>query len=409
MASETGFTRRTLLLGATAGAATVGMRRQTRTSARVAVVGAGAFGGWTALHLLRAGAQVTLVDTWGPGNSRASSGGETRVIRHGYGADRIYVEMVARSLALWRENEAKWGQKILHPVGVLWMVGEDDSYARASMPLLKDVGARFDELARADVARRFPQINLEGVQWAMHEHDAGYLLARRGCELVLEGFLAEGGTFRQAAVRAPVSETDASLGGLSLSDGSSIEADQYVFACGPWLGKVLPEAIGSRVHPTRQEVYYFGPPSGEDRYDDARFPCWMSPSVGVGHEDVYYGIPGNQYRGFKIANDARGPDIDPTTTDRTPTPSGIAAAREYVGYRFPGLKNAPLVEARVCQYEESPDGHFIVDRHPKLDNVWIAGGGSGHGYKHGAAVGERVSRLVLGQAKVEPFFSLQRF
>ena len=84
-------------------------------------------------------------------------------------------------------------------------------------------------------------------------------------------------------------------------------------------------------------------------------------------------------------------------------------ARAYVGYRFPGLENAPLVEARVCQYEESSDGHFILDRHPKLDNVWIAGGGSGHGYKHGPAVGERVAGLVLGKAQIDPVFSLRRF
>src|SRR3954471_17951837 len=87
----------------------------------VAVIGAGAFGGWTALHLLRRGARVTLLDAWGPGNARASSGGETRVIRATYGPDRIYVQMVARSLQLWRENETRWRKPLYHRTGVLWM------------------------------------------------------------------------------------------------------------------------------------------------------------------------------------------------------------------------------------------------------------------------------------------------
>jgi sarcosine oxidase len=409
MPREAQFSRRTLLLGGTVMAAsTLGSKQATRAAMRIAVVGAGAFGGWTALHLLRSGAKVTLVDAWGPGNSRASSGGETRVIRHGYGRNRVYVESVLRALELWRENQAKWGLQLLHPVGVLWMAGEDDAFERASVPLMEEVGARFDELTTKELSRRFPQLNVEGVRWAMLEHDAGYLLARRGCAAVLDAFVAEGGTFRQAAVK-PASEGEGTLRALSLTDGSAVEADQYVFACGPWLGRLFPEALGELIHPTRQEVYYFGPPPGEGRYDEDRFPCWMSPAPSVPDGPVYYGIPGNQYRGFKIANDARGPAFDPTTGDRTPTPAGIEAARAYVGYRFPGLGNAPLVEARVCQYEQITDGNFILDRHPKLDNVWIAGGGSGHGYKHGPAVGERVTALVLGKAKVDPFFSFSRF
>jgi glycine/D-amino acid oxidase-like deaminating enzyme len=102
----------------------------------VLVVGAGAFGGWTAGSLLRLGARVTLVDAWGPGNSRASSGGETRVIRATYGPDRPYVTMVARAFQLWREHEQRWQRRLLYPVGVLWMVGGDDAYERASLPLM---------------------------------------------------------------------------------------------------------------------------------------------------------------------------------------------------------------------------------------------------------------------------------
>src|SRR5437660_2517485 len=94
----------------------------------VAVIGAGAFGGWTALHLLRSGARVTLVDAWGPGNSRASSGGETRIIRAIYGPNRQYVQMAVRALELWKENEKRWNRQLFHRTGVLWMAATEDSY-----------------------------------------------------------------------------------------------------------------------------------------------------------------------------------------------------------------------------------------------------------------------------------------
>ena len=374
-----------------------------RQGPQVVVVGAGAFGGWTALHLLRSGAKVTLLDTWGPGNSRASSGGETRVIRGTYGPDRIYVEMVARSLALWRENEKLWNRPLYRPNGMLWMVGDDDAYEKASLPLLRDVGLRFEELDVAEARRRFPQINFEGVRWALHEEDAGYLLARRACAAVLEGFLAEGGEYRQSAAK-PKPDDNRKLAGVVLADGSSVSGDQYVFACGPWLGTLFPDVLGDHIRPTRQEVFYFGTPPGDHRYSAANLPVWIDNG-----ERIFYGIPGSEWRGFKIADDSRGKPFDPTTGERTYSPAALAAAREYVEFRFPGLKGAPLLEARVCQYENSPDSHFILDRHPHLNNVWLVGGGSGHGFKHGPAVGEHVAELVLEKRPPDPFFSLSRF
>lgn len=374
-----------------------------RQGPRVVVVGAGAFGGWTALHLQRRGANVILIDTWGPGNSRASSGGESRVIRGTYGPDRIYVEMVARSLELWKENEKLWNRPLYRPNGALWLVGEDDGYEKASLPLLRDVGHRYEELSAAEAARRFPQINFEGVHWAIYEEDAGYLLARRACVAVFEGFLAEGGEYRQSDAK-PQGTEGGKLNGVVLSDGSSLSADQYVFACGPWLGKLFPDVLGDRIEPTRQDVFYFGTPPGDNRYSADSLPVWIDNG-----ERLFYGIPGSEWRGFKIADDTRGQPFDPTTGERTYSPESLAAARDYVEFRFPGLKGAPLLEARVCQYENSPDGNFILDRHPQLENVWLVGGGSGHGFKHGPAVGERVAGMVLGETSPDPFFSLARF
>jgi glycine/D-amino acid oxidase-like deaminating enzyme len=369
----------------------------------VVVVGAGAFGGWAALYLTRGGAQVTLLDTWGPGNSRASSGGETRVIRGTYGPGRIYTEMASRALQLWKENETKWKRRVYQRTGILWMVGGDSQFEQASLPILTSVGWKFEELSYFLIAKRYPQINLDGIKWAIFEPDGGYPKARESCAAVVEGLLSEGGKFRQVAVEPPAIH-DGELSGLSLSDGTILSADYFIFACGPWLGRLFPDIIGERIKPTRQEVFFFGTPAGETRFSEGIFPVWADHQ-----ERLRYGIPGNEGRGFKVADDTRGPLFDPTAGDRMPSLEALASIREFLAFRFPALKNSPLLEARVCQYENSPDGNFIIDRHPSAQNVWLLGGGSGHGFKHGPAVGELVSQLVLANHPVPSTFSLARF
>jgi glycine/D-amino acid oxidase-like deaminating enzyme len=372
------------------------------TKPHVVVVGAGAFGGWTALFLRRQGARVTLVDAWGPGNSRASSGGETRVIRATYGPRAIYTHMAARALVLWKEHERRWQRQLLHGIGVLWLVESDEQYEKAALPILRDANIRFEELTGPEVSRRYPQINCDRVRWAIFENDGGYLAARRACAAVLDGFLAEGGEYRQLAVRPPA-PSGGQLSSVTLSDGRQLTADSFVFACGPWLGSVFPDVIGDRVRATRQEVFYFGTPPGDQRFTELALPVWADHGT-----TFMYGIPGNEWRGFKVADDTRGPVIDPTTESRVPSPEALKTARDYVAYRFPDLKGAPVLEARVCQYEQSPDEHFIIDRHPGASNAWIIGGGSGHGFKHGPALGELVARLVLSGAAPDEQFRLSR-
>ncbi len=368
----------------------------------ILVVGAGAFGGWTALHLLRSGAKVTLLDTWGPGNSRASSGGETRIIRATY-KDHIYTELAARALPLWQENEKNWGLKLFHQTGVMWLADENDALERAAVEHMRAAGLPFEELPAAQAARRYPQINFQGIRWVLREKNAGYLLARRACQAVLAGFLAEGGAYRQAAAEPGTMENGA-LGGVKLSDGSTLTADQYVFACGPWLGKLFPDVVGERIMPTRQDVFFFGTPVGDSRFTEESLGVWLDYGL-----HSWYGIADNESRGFKIANDTRGPAFDPTSGDRVPDAAALQAAREYIAFRFPALRDAPLVESRVCQYEQTADSHFVIDRHPHAQNVWLAGGGSGHGFKFGPALGEWICQMVLGRRPVEPTFSLSRF
>lgn len=375
-----------------------------RTTLRVVVAGAGAFGGWTALTLAERGATVTLIDAWGPGNVRASSGGETRVIRTTYGSRAVYTEMAMHALARWEACDARWKRGFLRKTGVLWMFGKDDGFGRASVRTLNTAGIPIHELTLAAARRRFPQINFTGTSLAFFEPQAGYLFARRACEHVVERFVAEGGNYRQASTESPVRIEGSRLKHLRLGDGSILQGDVFVFACGPWLATLFPDVVGRRVTPTRQEVYYFGTPAGDARFGDPQLPVWID--VGT---RVRYGIPANASGGFKIADDTSGPKFDPSAGQRQVARSGVRAARAFLGRRFPSLRNAPLVDSEVCQYEASPDAHFIIDRHPGASNVWIAGGGSGHGYKMGPAIGEMLTSLILGESEPNPQFGLARF
>ena len=389
--------------GETAGApAGSGSASQAGRGVRAVVVGAGAFGGWTALGLLRRGAQVTVVDAWGPGNSRASSGGETRVIRATYGPDRIYSEMVVRALEIWKAAGERWGDRLFFETGALWMSDGVDQYAKDAVPILSDLGVPFEELTGEDLARRFPQINSDGLAYALYEKSAGYLLARRGCQRVLEGFLAEGGEYRQAKAAAGAMAAG-QMQNIRLASGETIEADLFVFAGGPWLADLFPAFDPPLVSPTRQEILYFGTPPGRTDLTDAELPVWVETGA-----SLFYGVPGSNYRGFKVADDSRGAPFDPTDGDRTPSAEAIQTARNYMEHRFPAMRGAPLIEARVCQYEQSADGHLIVDTHPEAANAWIAGGGSGHGYKLGPALGEMLAGQALGEREKEPFFGLAR-
>jgi monomeric sarcosine oxidase len=375
-----------------------------KSKPHIAVVGAGAFGGWTALQLLQRGARVTLLDAWGPGNSRASSGGETRVMRGAYGPDQTYTDMVVRALQLWKKFERESKRTFLHRTGVLWMAAShDDSFERASVETLRQAGIKFRELSPQQMKKRWPQINFADVPWAIFEPECGYLDARASCQAVVDAFIAQRGKYRQLAVLRDGLES-APLRRLTLSDGSKLKADHYVFACGPWLGKLFPKTIGDLISPTKQDVFFFGAPAGDSRFDDRHLPVW-----GDHRDRFFYGIPGRDRRGFKVADDTRGPAFDPTNGERVVSPEAVQLVREYLAFRFPALKDAPLIETRVCQYEQTPDSHFIVDRHPGMENVWLLGGGSGHGFKHGPALGEMMAELILKERQPDAVWRLSKF
>jgi glycine/D-amino acid oxidase-like deaminating enzyme len=358
-----------------------------QTGPRVTVVGAGAFGGWSALHLQRMGARVTLLDAWGPGNSRASSGGETRITRAAY-PDRIYADLTVRALEIWKDHEKRWNQKVFFPCGVIRIQGKANTDAKKLLNVLRDAGVRHEQVPVKEAERKFPQFDFRGADWVLYEPNHGMLRARRGCELVLDAFRAAGGEYRQERA----------------DPAGRFDADAIVWACGPWLERLFPGVV--KVKPTRQELFFFGVPAGETMYQETRMPCWIDDSIPASH---YYGTPGNDWRGFKIGDDENGPEFDPENGERRVSEKQYTAIREYMKIRFPRMAGAPLVETRVCQYEVTPDAHLILDRHPSNAKFWLVGGGSGHGYKLGAAVGERVAQAVLGKREAPEMFRVARF
>jgi len=364
----------------------------------VAVIGAGVFGAWTAWHLGRRGKRVLLADAYGPGNARASSAGESRIIRMGYGADELYTRWSQRSLAQWKAFFASTGLQLFHETGVLWLASKEDARVRQAAETLRRCGVSLEELSRAELEIRYPQIGLDGITKGLLEPRSGVLMARRAVAAVVEDAMRGGVEYRVAQIAEP--HAAGAIGAVKTTSGERIEAGTFVFACGAWLGKIFPDVLGSRIFPSRQEVFFFGVPAGDSRFAPPALPTWLF------QEDQIYGMPDLESRGLKIAVDRHGERVDPDTQSRVAGADGAEEARRFVEQRFPALRGAPIMETRVCQYENTWNGDFLIDRHPEMENVWFVGGGSGHGFKHGPAVGDYVAERLFGRVTEEARFSL---
>jgi sarcosine oxidase len=401
--AHSGVTRRSLLIGAGGAAVSPAVAKSYKRAMKdhVAVVGAGVFGAWTARHLQQQGHRVTLIDAWGPAHSRASSGGESRLTRAAYGKDAIYTRMATDSLPQWKALSAVSGLPIFIPAGILFFFPTEEPYVRESIEAHKRFGLPTEVLNQAEMSRRFPMIDFDGITVGLHEPGFGALMARRSVLTLVDRFVSDGGTFAKGAALPPTATGDG-LHEIRLSSGERIGADRIVFAAGPWLPKLFPDVIGPRILPTRQEVFFFAAPAGDRRFSVGAMPGWADFNGG----DIFYGFPDLESRGVKFAHDAHGVEVDPDTQDRRPTKAALDEIVAFRDRRFPLLKGAPLTEARVCQYENSSNGDFLIDFHPRWSNVLLVGGGSGHGFKHGPEVGRYAAGRLTGSIKPEPRFSL---
>jgi glycine/D-amino acid oxidase-like deaminating enzyme len=304
-------------------------------------------------------------------------------------------------LAQWKEFFGFKRPGLFHETGVLWLAGQGDVRARETAATLARSGVEFEELGHEELRKRYPQIGLDGIATGLLELHSGVLMARRSLVAVVEEAVASGVEYQVAEMVKP--DQAPGTGGLAAirtRSGERIEAGQFIFACGTWLGKLFPGVLGDRIFPSRQEVFFFGVPAGDRSFGPGALPTFLFQG------DESYGMPDLESRGFKIALDRHGARVDPDTQSRIVSEEAAEEVRRYVARRFPRLRDAPIVETRVCQYENTSNGDFLIDRHPGIENVWFVGGGSGHGFKHGPAVGEYVTGRILDGLEEEARFSL---
>lgn len=388
-----------------------------RGGANIVVVGAGAFGGWTALHLRRMGARVTLVDMFGPGNSRSTSGDETRGVRTSYG-DRphgeLWMQWANRAITRWQEWDAEYARplrmRLFFTTGDLILRAEPENFTTQNKAWWRKNGIPFEELSPDEVRKRWPAINVDGITVAQYEPNAGVVRARRACEAVAEVFRHEGGRLVIGRVVPPEpGKFDGHT--VRLQDGTPLAADAFVFAVGPWLGKTF-ASMRNRMRTPLGTVVYFGPAAGDERFTAPNMPSWNFPGV-TGWPTLPVDSRGFRVRGgggggapvsqsgaqaaAQAAAQVAPPVTDPDLSVRWVDAERIARSRQFVAQRFPDLKDAPVLETRACHYESTSSRNFIVAPHPGMANIWIAGGGNAEGFKMGPVMGEYIARRVLGR------------
>ena len=371
--------------------------RQTARPSDVIVVGAGAFGAWTAYYLRQLGARVRLVDAYGPGNSRATSGDETRGVRSSYGDRGIHAELwtawANRAIDRWAAFDAEWGRAMR--VSLFFTTGDfifraaPEAFTQRTQEIWKQLRIPFELPMVEDVARDYPQFDLTKIAFAMYDPRAGVVRARRACEVIAEAFRQSGGEMLMghAALGARDGERLQSI--QTTGPTATLSAATFVLALGPWFPKAFPELMASRIRTPLGHVHYFGTPPGDDRFTFPNIPSWNFPGV-----TGWAALPPDN-RGFRVRLRGSAP-TDPDTSDRAFDRSHDTLARAFLAERFPRLAKAPLLETRACHYEMSASGNFIIDRFPGFSNVWVAGGGTAEGFKFGPIIGEYIAKRVLG-------------
>jgi len=346
----------------------------------VIVCGAGVFGAATARQLAIDGWDVTLVEPVAAGHVRAGSGDESRLIRCSHGVDAWHARSARRALELWREIDPG----LVVEAGVAWFAQRADGWEAESEATLRELGIPCE---RVDPATLFPSVRTDDLAFTLFEPEAGILRAREATQTLAVQAVAAGARVVNAAARPD--------GARVVAGDEVLEADRVVWACGAWLPALFGGLLSLRI--TQQDVLFFG--AGAE---------WATPDVPgwVDYDGSFYGLGDLDGRGVKVAPDVEGPPIDVESADRFVVPEHLALARAYLPQRFPALEHAPLVGSRVCQYEITPDTRFVIAPHPEHPSVWLMGGGSGHGFKHGPALGERMSAWLSGADAPEPRFAL---
>lgn len=384
------------------------------TAVDVVVVGLGAVGSATVYQLARRGVRVLGIDRWAPPHDHGSSHGETRITRQAVGEGDEYVPLVMRAHEIWRELEAETGESLLAAVGGLvlgrerrsvWHHGQPDFVGR-TIAIARRHGIPHEVLTPTEVEGRFAQFRLAGDEVGYWEPGAGFLRPERCVAVQLDRARAMGAAVRtgETVVRVVPSAREVRVE----TDRASYAAGGAVLAAGAWMPQLLPGPVAKLLAVHRQVLYWFAPRDAAAFAPD-RFPIfiWIH---GRDEGDHFYGFP-VVTEGVKLATEQFTQTTDPDRVQRAVAPAEAAAMHAaHVRARLPGVSDRCL-RAITCLYTTTPDGRFIVDRHPDSDRVIVVSPCSGHGFKHSAAIGEAVAeRVSVGASRLDVApFALARF
>lgn len=352
------------------------------------VVGAGVLGASAAWRLAVEGWEVTLVEQSTPGHDAAASGGETRLLRSAHGTDVAYTRSSRAARARWAQLEAQSGVSLFAPCGLGWLAHGEEGWERDSEAVLRAEGVPVERIDPAGARRLWPGFDPAGLAFVLHEPDAGVLRAAPALGALVRAAQEHGARLVRGRAR-PDGDT------VVLGEGGIIEGDAVVWACGLWLGALFPDLVALRI--TRQQVFFFAAPS-----------AWRAPGLPawVDYDVAFYGHADLDGLGVKACSDAEGPTLDPDAPRVAPAAGAEHEARAALAARFPALAGAALLRARTCAYELTPDTRFVLAPHPRHPSVWLLGGGSGHAFKHGPVLGDRIAALLAGRERPDPALAL---
>jgi sarcosine oxidase len=364
----------------------------------VAIAGLGAMGSAVAWQLAARGQRVIGFDRFHPPHAMGSSTGRSRIIREAYWEGPSYVPLVRRAYELWADLERGAGQPLLRPTGGLTIGAPDGSLVSGALASARAHGVPHELLDAAAVRARFPAFHPDDALVGLLEPRAGVLMPEDAIAAMLHQAAGKGAELR---FDEPVLSWQADGEGVEVTTPSgTVSASRLILSSGAWMSheliqRPLPLSVA------RQVMFWLRPAGGADRFSPGRFPIWLWETR---EGPTWYGFP-DLGDGPKVARHHGGQTTTAESVSRAIGPDEALPMLEFVASAIPPL-HGPVSDARVCLYTNTPDEHFILDRHPAHPGVLIASPCSGHGFKFAPTIGELLADLVMDQT---PRFDLTPF